>query len=311
MFCIVVSHYLEYSLGGARIGELGRYLGGCGVIVFFLLSALLYGHKWIRNGRVHFDAGRYMKGRVIKLGSSLWPFLILILPLFFIYDIQFLWRDVVLNFAFLGYLGRLPGNPHLWFLTVIMICYLEFAFLSRVRIDQTVGVFLIALCLGAYVIVQNYGLPGHIFLTMAMCGWLFLNADKFISYVKRISAFWLWGMFLIINILSIYLFVNGLFDNYRLLSFPLYRICGITWLLLMLKVLPRAAGNAVVTVSDMSFEVYLVHQMFCSSPFFTVMMISGNRIVQFVCLIVISLVFAQVLHSLGIKNKAVLTKLLK
>lgn len=40
---------------------------------------------------------------------------------------------------FLGYLGKLPGNGHLWFLTVLMACYAEMLLLLRMRIKSQQG----------------------------------------------------------------------------------------------------------------------------------------------------------------------------
>lgn len=40
-------------------------------------------------------------------------------------------KDLILNFLMLGWIGKLPGLGHLWFVTMIVACYVLFAALRQ------------------------------------------------------------------------------------------------------------------------------------------------------------------------------------
>ena len=302
MTAIVISHFMEYTIGGTMVGELGRYLGGCGVVVFFLLSALLFGLRWEATEKLPFPIGKFMKKRIIRIGCPLWVYLIGVVLLFVASGVPVPWIDFGLNLCFLGYLGRLPGNPHLWFVTVIMLCYLEFVILSKYKINVILGTILLVLSLVGYYIFQSKGLPGHIFLTLGMCGLMFCFARNFMDFVVKIPhKIILGGAFWGLNIYAIWLFENNLFDTHRLVAFPLYRICGLSWMILMIWMLPNRRIGMINYLSTISFEIYIVHQMLCRGPLLTVDMISGSRTIQFISLLVISFILAVILHFVSNK----------
>ena len=76
---ILLCHYFLFSDLNSGIG---RYLGRTGNIIFFLVSALLYGLKYIPDTKLGncigckgFDCKSFTIRRIIKLGASVWPFL--------------------------------------------------------------------------------------------------------------------------------------------------------------------------------------------------------------------------------------------
>ena len=134
VFVILLCHYFLFS---DLNNGVGRYLAGTGNMLFFLVSALLYGLKYPVGGQ-EMDYKRFAARRVAKIGASVWPFLIIIVVLYLVFEVEFSWIDVGLNFVFLGYLGELPGNEHLWFLTVLAACYVEIMLLKKLMAGKQI-----------------------------------------------------------------------------------------------------------------------------------------------------------------------------
>lgn len=74
-----------------------------------------------------------MQPRLYKLAASLWPMLTIALILFLICNIPFSIEAALMNFCFLGWFAKLPGLGHLWFVTMIIICYILFVGLANFR----------------------------------------------------------------------------------------------------------------------------------------------------------------------------------
>ena len=108
VFVILLCHYFLFSSLNSGIG---RYLAGTGNMVFFLVSALLYGLKYPVGGQT-MDYKRFVVKRITRIGASVWPFLLILVTLYLVFGVGFSWLDVGLNFVFLGYLGQLPDKTN-------------------------------------------------------------------------------------------------------------------------------------------------------------------------------------------------------
>ena len=296
IFIIVLGHFLVYCTPHSGIG---RYCGGGGYSLFFFLSALLYGLKWHSNGKQRFETLPYMRKRIIKLGSSVWPFLAILIILFMLMGVDFSPVSAVLNFCFMGYLWKLPGNGHLWFLTIIMLCYMMFSFLSRVKVSNMVlyGIMLVGLVF--FLVLESLGIPGHSFMTLAICAVLFTKADQVLSLVNTISkTIWIPGI-LLFNTVSMFLFMNGLFEQSRIATYLLINIIGLSWLILFMAVSPRAKNSIVTFISGISFEIYIVHHTLCAGPLYSVCELGFDIISSFLVLIVFSIILGYILHFIS------------
>ena len=78
-----------------------------------------------------------------------------------------------LNFVFLGYLGKLPGNGHLWFLTILIVCYAEMLFLLKLK---SIGSYVPWLIIVSSVIVlligEKMGIPSGVFVAIGLFGFV-------------------------------------------------------------------------------------------------------------------------------------------
>lgn len=74
IFMILLCHYFLFSDLNTGIS---RYFAGVGNMIFFLVSAVLYGIKYnIDNQSV--DYKKFIAGRIIRLGAPTWMFLLLL-----------------------------------------------------------------------------------------------------------------------------------------------------------------------------------------------------------------------------------------
>ena len=295
---ILTCHYLLFS--GANSG-LGRYLGGTGTMIFFLISALLYGNKYNSDNYLvanepQFEFVKFVKRRIIKIGSSLYPFLFLLCLLFVVFGVNFSWIDVGLNFAFLGYFGKLPGNGHLWFITVLMACYLEMAVLIKIRPNKSSFAWtFLATMVFLMFLGERLHVPGGAFIHLGFFGFMFLKSHWFYKKTQEI-VWWQSLAIIVFNAACILFELNGLFEQSRAWHFLLTDICGLSLLALLLRYLPKQHNNWVAFLSSISLEIYLIHHTLCAGPIIRVTSWSYCHIINFAAMVIISVLFAFILH---------------
>ena len=108
----------------------GHFLGGTFNVVFLTLSAFLLGLAWERKQCKSYNI-QFLKHRIIKLTYTYYPFLILmfILLAFTEYDVNM--KDWLMHFLYLPWFDKLPGFGHLWFITLIVLCYITVYLFSK------------------------------------------------------------------------------------------------------------------------------------------------------------------------------------
>lgn len=122
---IVTCHFLLFG-GIAHYADIGKYLGGIGNFLFFAISALLFGLRYQSKGKEVFEAKKFLKKRFVRLFASLWPFLTIMLVFYWIMEVKFSPQKAMMNFIGLGWFAKLPNMGHLWFVTMIAICYIMY-----------------------------------------------------------------------------------------------------------------------------------------------------------------------------------------
>ena len=226
---IILCH-ICYGLNG--MSWLGTYLGGTFNCVFFSMSAILFGEKISKtNNKIKLIP--FMRPRLYKLAASLWPMLTIALILFLICDIPFSIKAALMNFCFLGWFAKLPGLGHLWFVTMIIICYILFVGLANFRKNISaywlVPMFIITL-ICSYV-TSFYNMPGYLFLILFYCSVLFLYGRHILEWAKSISYWVLTSLTWGINGITIALFYLGKLQNGMLIMYYITAICGVLILL--------------------------------------------------------------------------------
>jgi len=295
VFMILLCHYFLFSSLNSGIG---RYLAGTGNMVFFLVSALLYGLKYPVGGQT-MDYKRFVVKRITKIGASVWPFLLILVTLYLVFGVGFSWFDVGLNFVFLGYLGQLPGNEHLWFLTVLMACYAEIMLLRRLNIGDRIApwVFL-GVSILLVVVGEWLGIPSGAFLTLGLYAFVFMRGEWFLQKSKSMKP-WMIIAIVLLNAVCFVLEYYGLFVWSRSLHFIFTGLCGLALLSLLLRLLPDKTNKVTTFLCGISFEVYLVHHTLCAGPFISVTQWQFGNVGNFCFLVALSVGLAFVLKLIS------------
>lgn len=204
-----------------------------------------------------------------------------------------------MNCFFLGYIWKLPGSEQLWFLTVLMACYAEYIVLSKLRINNNwfPWIFLIGMTL-IMVVAETICVPGNAFAILGFFAFVLLKVDWFIKKAMTINL-WTASLIIVLNIICAWLLINGLFEQSRILAFLFSDICGCLLLAIMIKVLPKKENRITTWLSGISFEIYIVHHTLCVGPFVRITSWGYNHLLQFVLVVVISLVLALLLHLIS------------
>ena len=294
IFMILLCHYFLFSYLNDGVG---RYFAGVGNMVFFLVSAMLYGLKY-NNDNQCVDYKKFIKGRIIRLGAPTWTFLVILIILYLIFKIPFSWFDAGLNFMFLGYLGNLPGNGHLWFLTVLVACYAEMLPLLRMKIkSQNAPWIILVTSVMVLILGERFGIPSIAFLTLGFFGFVFLKSDWFLQKSKSMK-WWMAAAIVTINIACFIFEYNGLFIKSRSAHFLLTGLCGLLLLSLMIRYIPNRSNRMISFICGISFEIYLVHYTLCAGPFIAITHWPMPHIVNFCALVVFSIILATLLRML-------------
>lgn len=130
MFMIILCH-IGTSIGNSAIGEIFQV----GVQLFLLISGYLYGNKKIENKK------KWLWNRFIRISVPCYIFLVFLLCILIKKNIAIHVESILLYLlnlqgyqhivCFLPPANNLIGSAHLWFITVIMLCYLLVIVLNR------------------------------------------------------------------------------------------------------------------------------------------------------------------------------------
>lgn len=254
ILAIVVCHV---CYGFSEKSILGQYLGGTFNYVFLLISAYLFGLKHAAKPEVW--GGQFLRRRMVRLCWSLYPFLGAVVVASWAFGIPLSPIQVAQNFLFLGWCAKLPGNGHLWFITMVMLTYVEYAVLTAIR-RKSLQVALLLLLLPVSLGVSLAGLPGYCFLMMAGCGLVFVFAPLVRSLLDQLG----WWQVILLYAVGNAMTIPALVGGYTVIGAPSYYymtlMTGVASFLLLHKLFGKLSlGRMGAFTSAISFELYLVH----------------------------------------------------
>ena len=300
---IVLAHHLltgESTFAHA----MGKWLGATFTAVFLGLSALILGSSWIGKGRPVYGS-RFFFHRITRLAVPYWLFLTVFLLVAYGMGQVFPWKDVVMNYAFLGWLAKIPGIGHLWFVTMVVICYAACVAASRLfATGWGRKVYPWALpvgCGGLYAFLYRFGFPAYMAVILFYYCLLFAYADRILGWLRRQGKlFVLWCVPFLLA-MTVGLFLSGVLTSGKENGIVcVCSLCGMA-ILLLLQTLFSGIVNcprAVASVSGISYEWYLVHHPMIIGPVALVHFLHP-RPLAVVCYWVLSLACAFLLHYLS------------
>lgn len=273
--CIVICHIL-YSLNIVR--PIALYLSGVFVDVFIILSAYLLGRKYVSSNRI--NTSKFLNKRLIKLLPTYYIYLffcfVFIISVAYFHDHslslsikQIISHILLLNWIIPG--GQIEQYPlpqlgHLWFMTLIFLCYLtvtifdKFPFfrntlLKPIKFNLLISIFIITWILQCifYGKFQQLGACIIGFLIV------FYRGGRIENLINVFNPKTCYFIFIVLNITLIIWYISGM-ENFLWLNVWLNLLVAISWIITFPKIFNDASFNKeTLFISSISFEVYLIH----------------------------------------------------
>lgn len=296
----IVACHLCYATGH---GVLGQYLGGSFNIIFFMISSLLIGlsnkekSDMCRGGDSSLG---FIGRRVIRLESSLFPFLCICSVIYLSMGVDFSAKAFIENVFMLGWFARLPGLGHLWFVTMILACYFMFSVL-RLHREKFRKIWLWLVFIPLSVLLETASFPGYFFLIIMLCGLAFLYAPDIVKLLNQLHILPVLVVALISNVSVICMLK---FDVISVGHLPYYyatALSGLCMFALLFKLFQIKRPGAILSlISGLSYEIYLIHHPLCQGPFnFFNLFSSFSPYIIVLFILVTSLVGSLGLHKLA------------
>lgn len=243
---------------------MGRFCANTFNTVFFLLSALLLG---LNVNEYKIGGGRYvfqfLSKRVTRLLCSLWPMQIVFAVVFYLAGIEFSLTSFAANMLMVGWFSKLPGLGHLWFVTMIMACYVTFAIIGyKPEVFKKPAIWAV-FCLPLHIVVAQMGLPGYFFLILLYCSLAFLYAQKIVKWFNAVPIWIIIVAATLINVTSYLLICNKMIVNGILMDY-VTTLGGFAIFVFMYRLFKvRTPKKLLCGISTLSYELYLIHHPFC------------------------------------------------
>lgn len=293
--------FCHFCFNWAETMGIGRFCASTFNALFIGLSGLLLGLGWHNKGRCVLGF-QFLYHRFSKLIKTYYPFLLLMfLFLKFVADYPLQWKDVIMHLLFLPWFDKLPGFGHLWFMTMIAICYVSASLVSRFPSIIMGGVKMAFLLIAVYVahaFLLVHGLSGQMILYLAFFLLCFYRANYILRWINKQSTKQVIIIGLPVIVAIALLFHLGLYDRYRQIGEWLGTVAATMIAILILKVGHNAKSNATVSfIAGISFEIYLVHHNFAFDRY-SVMVYLNNAYLGFFVLLIGSVLVAYLLKKL-------------
>lgn len=280
---------------------LGGWCGGTFNALFLMMSALLLGMAWHRKGKPKYGFD-FLKHRFGKLCKTYYPFLVTMFVFCYAvggYSIGA--KDVAMHIFYLPWFDKIPSFGHLWFITMIAICYLTVCGISRLRTNWEVYKWLIysavvTASIMLMVLLGQKGQPGYMFLYLTMFLISFLESRTIVKVAEK--------KHMSVALLQLAIIAGSLFliHSVKLSDEITKIICMIVAFSifgLLSMGLKNAKSNCVVNfIAAISFEIYLVHHVFAFGRF-SVMKIVPNWWLGFLLLVAMSISLGWCLNKIG------------
>ena len=261
---IIADHYLQAS-GIPILVNTGLQWGGVFLMVFFALSAYLFGMKWTKNDYKQFAVISFLKKRCLRIYLPLWFILPMVIGIEYLIRHTLDMKTVLFNVAGLGWAKPFCMAGHLWYITLMMFLYFVYLAFSRVRLDKCkmrywlIGYVALA---SLYIFGERYFSTFSSVapvITIFFASLLFFKSSELIEYSSRWSKVML-AVTILTMALSWYMYVLGWHDTHKAIATFSSFSAGVCLFVCLLTLVKSLRNSRVVThFADISYEVYLVH----------------------------------------------------
>lgn len=270
-FSIVLCHLVQ-ELNSDMLAATGQFFN-VGVYIFFVISGYLYGE------RTFDEKLRFYKGRVLKILVPMWLYIIPLLVISIVVTQEASWRQIFIFLSNTQYWFQvIPGGAHLWFISIIFLCYLFLPLISLIPCKSLHFASLILLVLTGgflcyyyddgvgrglfYVVVFNLGYVIRRYNIRIPC--IGLAMLIIVSVVFRLLAKHYWdGTIMYNNIIVAF--------THTAFALGFFGLC--------IRFLKCKPSKIIDWFDQMSYPIYITHYTFFVGTFRT-MDLTGNMILN-------------------------------
>lgn len=289
MLSIIIGHLLSSS-NVSYIKSLGQFCY-IGVTLFFFISGFLYGQKKLKN---NFIINRIKK---VFLPEVLFSIIILFIYYFInSINIDIFIKYIVIYMTNIQYFfDYLFGIGHLWFISIIMICYFLTVVLNKLNfkticISSCVLLSLCVLCLFINQLLSQL----LIYILVYILGYIYGNkdADFIDSKYKNIIYFLIVVSSIISRLLLRSVLDDTILYNVGIVSFSNF-ICAFALFNIAKSIIKDSIHlpKFVSYLDNNSYYIYIVHYIFVIGPL-SLMKITNYYVINCIIVIIISMIFS-------------------
>lgn len=268
---IFICHWMMV-MGNPAVARLSQIFN-VGVFVFFIISGYLYGTKYIDKRYL----SKWYFQRIIKLFVPLY----LVMTVVFIgMRMQGLYvsseQYIVFGLNLQGFFGKVQGGAQLWFLTVIMICYIVTPLYQKMKeLDKKIIIFIGSVYFIIQIVTSIAGLgnvPNYL-MYIGVYGMAYFVLPKIYNRITKKELI-IYTIIMLIA-MGIRLGTRSCLDGTNIYDYivALYThlILGI-WIVVAIKyfyeeVKEKLNHDLIKKIDGYTMEIYMVHVMFMYPPF--------------------------------------------
>ena len=297
MILILACHIVQEH-NNVYINMTAQFLN-VGVSIFIIISGYLYGKKEIKE-----EYFKWIIKRAKRILVPMYFFMVflLIINLVIGNNIKISnWIAYIFNLQ--GFQIYVHGAEHLWYLTIIMICYLITPILNKYKTKISNKKLIIYIFIGvllqlitSYFINTQLGIYLIYILLYIIAYIIGYKLNIIISMKLMFISLFLAGISGIVRISAKVLFDNSILYNVIIVGYTQGIIAFCIFYIFIYICRNIKANKAVNFFDSISFEIYLVHYMYVVGPL-RVMALTNSFIINTIMTLVIS-----ILTAIGLKK---------
>ncbi|MDO6739094.1 acyltransferase family protein [Wenyingzhuangia sp. 2_MG-2023] len=237
------------------------------VPTFLLMSAYLYG---LREQNTVSLGWSFLKKRWWALSNTYYLFLTFVFLFYLVSDYVQIKTYIVSFLAGLAYITNfgyyLPGCGHLWFMQVLMLCYIVLAFFGKNSIVKawfSSSIKTSFLFLG--LLILGFVYRGNILVYLFFYMWLYFNANKLKLLIESMNTY----LIVFLLIIGYCLLYTEYATNYNWgIYIKHFHTCIMALLTIGVFVKYKVLGfenKVIVYIGTLAMEIYLIHHLFVFS----------------------------------------------
>lgn len=234
-------------------------------MVFFALSAYLFGMKWVKGDKGKFECKSFLTRRGMRIFIPLWFTLPIVIIVENLIRHTIDAKTIVFNVVGLGWFKPFGVAGHLWYITLMLFLYLMFVVFSRLRLDKLNLYYWLA---GYVVLTLLYTFGGKYFATFSavapvittfFASLLFYKGKELTEYCRKHTAILIMTT-LSTLLLSWWMYLQGWHDTHKAIATFSSFSAGFTLFMSLLTLIKATIDSWIIKhFADISYEVYLIH----------------------------------------------------